>query len=64
MIGFSQDGGATKVSEFPVLEGATTTAAVFGKITAAPSVDVPEPATIAGLGLLSFYFITRRKALK
>ncbi|HEY9651653.1 MAG TPA: choice-of-anchor K domain-containing protein [Coleofasciculaceae cyanobacterium] len=61
LTGFSQDGGATTVSEFRVLEGATTTAAVFGRITAAPSKDVPEPATIGGLGLLGVYLMSRRR---
>ncbi len=61
LTGFSQDGGATTVDEFRVLEDATTTAAVFGKITKAPVQDVPEPTILGGLGLLSLYLIKRRR---
>ena len=63
LTGFSQDGGATTVSEFHVLEGARTTAAIFGKITVDPR-TVPEPATLGGLGLLGIYFIARRRTKK
>lgn len=61
LTGFSQDGGATSVSEFRVREGERATAAVFGRITAA---SVPEPASMAGLGILGIYFIVRRQKTK
>ncbi len=47
--GFSQDGGFTTVNQFRVLENQSTTAGVFGRITAAP---IPEPASM--LGILAF----------
>lgn len=59
LTGFSQDGGATTVSEFHVLEGATTTAAIFGKIS-----KVPEPTALGGLGLVGLYFVARRRHKK
>lgn len=58
LTGFSQDGGATTVNQFRVLEGATTTAAVFGKITPAP---VPESTSLAGVCLFGIYLAARRQ---
>jgi hypothetical protein len=45
------------VNEFRVLEGATTTASIYGTI-----VSVPEPATLTGISLLGAYLIYRRKS--
>lgn len=52
--GFSQDGGVTTVDQFRVLEGESTTAGLFGKITIAPdSEPIPEPSSILGILALS-----------
>lgn len=62
--GFSQDGGETSFS-LQVLEGQTATAGIFARITTVPSaVKIPEPASIAGLCLLSIYLIYRQKSLR
>ena len=56
LIGFSSDGGNTFVNEFNTPENAVANATLYAEITAAPNnVDVPEPTTISGLGLLGFY---------
>jgi hypothetical protein len=51
LLGFSQDGGVTVENEFRVLEGATTTAVLFGQITVAPPnpTETPEPSAMIGL---------------
>jgi hypothetical protein len=65
LTGFSQDGGLTNLKEFRVLEGATTTAAIYGKISALPPVQppgrIPEPGVVGGLSCLGIYMLTRRK---
>ncbi|NEU77008.1 PEP-CTERM sorting domain-containing protein [Hassallia byssoidea VB512170] len=64
LTGFREKGSTTDVSEFRVLEGKGTTAAIFAKITEVPpdSKTIPEPGTVAGLSLLSIYLISRRKS--
>ncbi|MDF5725953.1 MAG: choice-of-anchor K domain-containing protein [Rhizonema sp. PD37] len=62
LTGFSQDGGKTALSEFRVLEGATTTAGLYARITSVPPAKVPESGTIVGLSALGFYLISQRKA--
>jgi hypothetical protein len=64
LTGFREKGSTTDVSEFRVIEGKKTTAAIFAKITQVPpdSKTIPEPGTIAGLSLLSIYLISRRKS--
>lgn len=54
LLGFSQDGGITIEDDFRVLEGATTTAILFGEITVAPVLpptptSTPEPSAMIGL---------------
>ncbi len=62
LTGFRETGSTTDVSEFRVLEGKGTTAAIFAKITEVPSAKtIPEPGAIAGLSLLGIYLISRRK---
>jgi hypothetical protein len=67
LTGFSQDGGLTNLKEFRVLEGATTTAAIYGKISLLPPVKPPErvlePGVVGGLSCLGIYMLTRRKKL-
>lgn len=61
LLGFSQDGGRTTVSEFKVLEGEQTTAGIYARITrTTPRTQVPEPATLAGLSVLSIYLLSRK----
>ncbi|MBD2772636.1 choice-of-anchor K domain-containing protein [Iningainema tapete] len=64
LIGFSQDEGDSSVSQFRVLEGEATTAGVFARITRqTPTEQIPEPATITGLSVLSIYLLVSRKKL-
>jgi hypothetical protein len=67
LTGFSQDGGLTNLKEFRVLEGATTTAAIYGKISSLSPVKppgrIPEPGVLGGLSCLGIYMLTRRKKL-
>ncbi len=60
LTGFSQDGGVTSVREFRVEEGATTTAAIYGKITSTRR-KVPEPTAIIGLLAMGGYMFARKK---
>lgn len=63
LTGFRETGSTTDVSEFRVLEGKETTAAIFAKITLVPPAKtIPEPGTVAGLSLLGIYLISRRKS--
>jgi hypothetical protein len=64
LTGFRETGSTTDVSEFRVLEGEKTTAAIFAKITEVPSdtKTIPEPGTVAGLSLLGIYLISLRKS--
>lgn len=66
LTGFSQDNGKTQVSEFRVLEGEKTKAAIFGKIdkVAFSKKEVPEPGFPLVLSIAGIYFISRRKARK
>jgi hypothetical protein len=63
LIGFSQDDGVTSVSQFNVLEGEQTTAAIFAKITQVPEAKkVSEPGVVVGVSLLGVYLISRKKS--
>jgi hypothetical protein len=62
LTGFSQDEGATSAKEFRVLEGATTTAAIYGKITSVRR-KVPEPQVILGLCAMGGYMVVRKRNL-
>jgi hypothetical protein len=65
VIGFSQNGGNTSVSEFRVLEDKRTTADLYARITrATPPEKIPEPASTVGLSLLGIYLMTRKKSLR
>ena len=66
LTGFSQDNGQTQVSEFRVLEGEKTKAAIFGKIdkVAFSKQEVPEPGFPLALSVVGIYLISRRKAKK
>ncbi|NJL81056.1 MAG: PEP-CTERM sorting domain-containing protein [Richelia sp. RM2_1_2] len=65
LTGFSQDNGKTNVSEFRVLEGEKTTAAIFAQINkVSPSKKVPEPGFAVGLSLVGIYLISRKKVSK
>lgn len=54
LLGFSSDGGNTFVSEFNSPEESVANAMLYAEITTV-SADVPEPTTIAALGLLGVY---------
>ncbi len=61
LTGFSQDGGLTSVPEFRVVEGATTTAEIYGRITYVPPAEkVPEPGIVIGLSSLGVYMLARK----
>jgi hypothetical protein len=62
LTGFSQDEGATSAREFRVLEGATTTAAIYGKVTTVRR-KVLEPQVILGLCTMGGYMLARKKNL-
>ncbi|MEM9924980.1 MAG: choice-of-anchor K domain-containing protein [Cyanobacteria bacterium P01_D01_bin.50] len=63
LTGFSQDNGKTNPSEFRVLEGEKTTAAIFAQINKVPKPkQVPEPGFPIALSVLGVYLIYRRKA--
>lgn len=64
LIGFSQDAGKTILKEFNSPENSTARASLYAKITAAPTKSVPEPGTMAGMGLLGLYFVARRQGQK
>lgn len=65
VIGFSQDGGATSVNKFRVLEDSRTTADLYARITqVTPPKKIPERASTVGLSLLGIYLISRKKSLK
>lgn len=65
VIGLSQDGGSTSVSEFRVFEDSATTAGIYARITrVTPPREVPERASTIGLSLLGIYVITRKKSLR
>lgn len=64
LLGFSTNGGDNILTEFNSPENSTANASLYAKITADPTQSVPEPATIAGLGLLGIYLVTRRQGHK
>lgn len=59
LMGFSSDGGNTFVSEFDSPEESTAEAMLYAQIRATsipkPTKSIPEPTTIAGLGLFGVY---------
>ena len=52
LMGFSSDGGNTFVSEFDSPEESIAEAMLYAQIRAK---SIPEPTTIAGLGLFGVY---------
>lgn len=61
LLGFSNDGGNTILSEYSLPEYATSNPRLYAQITAAPNaVSVPEPSTILGLGVLGIFAATSR----
>jgi hypothetical protein len=61
LTGFSQDGGKTSVKEFRVVEGATITAEIYGRITYVPPAEIPEPGIVIGLSSLGVYMLAFHK---
>ncbi|BAZ10715.1 peptidase-like protein [Calothrix sp. NIES-4071] len=62
LTGFSKDGGLTSTSVFSAIEGDTTTAEIYGRITYVPPAEkVPEPGIVIGLSSLGFYMLVRKK---
>ena len=51
LLGFSPNGGSTFSSQFFSPEGGTNTAQLYGRVTELPVSPVPEPASIALLGV-------------
>lgn len=63
LTGFSQDRGLTSTPEFHVIEGATTTAEIYGRITYVPPAEkIPEPGIVIGLSSLGVYMLARKRA--
>ena len=60
LIGFSTNGGKTILNEFNSAEMSLAKASLYGKITVAPPVSIPEPTVIVGLLALFLYLTTRR----
>jgi hypothetical protein len=61
LLGFSNDGGNTILSEFNLPENATVNPLLYARITAAPNhTSVPEPTVLLGCGFLGIYFATSR----
>ncbi|KAF3883799.1 MULTISPECIES: choice-of-anchor K domain-containing protein [Nostocales] len=64
LIGFSQDGGNTTVKKFRVYEDDEITAGIYARITRiTPPKTVPEPASLAGLSVLSIYLLSRKNKI-
>ncbi|NET38987.1 MAG: PEP-CTERM sorting domain-containing protein [Cyanothece sp. SIO1E1] len=65
IVGFSGGPGEAPISEFISQENGVSQASLFAQIVEAPSEaaeDIPEPMTMAGLGLLGLYFASRRQS--
>ena len=62
ILGFSQDGGVTITNNFFTTEGQNNTADVFARVSAVTPPTVPEPGSLAllGLGLLAAGFMRRK----
>ncbi len=58
LLGFSNDGGNTTLSEWNLPENDETNSLLYAEIIAAQR--VPEPTVLVGLGMLGIYFATSR----